>query len=74
MMQIYASAASAPKQRVPNLLFGMRAMDWMQLVAFKRLSPKLGFRFTPFYWMRLLLLAYAADLNWKPLGTKPVFT
>jgi hypothetical protein len=45
--------SEAPKQRLPNLLFGMRAMEsceqtatsdrcW-QIVAFKRLSPKLEF-------------------------------
>ena len=75
--------SEAPKQRLPNLSFGMRAMvtreqtatsdrSW-QIVAFKRLSPKLGFRFLPIE-CPFLLVAYAADLNWKPSGTKPVFT
>ena len=45
-----------------------------QIVALKRLSPKLGFRFPPSIECPLLPVAYAADLNWKPWGTKPVFT
>jgi hypothetical protein len=49
--------SEAPKQRLPNLLIGMRAMgsreqtatsdrSW-QIVAFKRLSPKLELSLSP---------------------------
>jgi hypothetical protein len=75
--------SEAPKRRLPNLFPGMKAMGGLratatsdrawQIVAYKRpVRQNLSFRFS--YCMRCFAVAYAADLNWKPLGTKPVFT
>jgi hypothetical protein len=82
MMQIYASAAEAPKQRLPNLLTGMKAVEGREQplprIVLGRSSlqapvpPKVGF-FLLFNAV-FLLVAYASDFNWKPSGTKPVFT
>jgi hypothetical protein len=36
-------------------------------------SPKLVFSVSPIA-CPVFAVAYAADLNWKPSGTKPVFT
>ena len=75
--------SEAPKQRLPNLFLGMIAMHKREQplprIVLGRsslssaVSPKLEFSLSPIACV-VFAIAYAADLNWKPSGTKPVFT
>jgi hypothetical protein len=73
--------SEAPKQRLPNLLTGMMAVEGREQplprIVLGRSSlqapvpPKVEFSFS---YLMLCLVAYGCDFKWKPSGTKPVFT
>jgi hypothetical protein len=74
--------SEAPKQRVPNLDGGMKAMGSCEQPAtsdrffggsspISAGSPKL--RVFAFFYCMYRSVDYAADLNRKPSGTRPVF-
>jgi len=75
--------SEAPKQRLPNLFLGMIAMHKREQplprIVLGRsspssaVSPKFEFSLSPIACV-VFAIPYAADLNWKPSGTKPVFT
>jgi hypothetical protein len=75
--------SEAPKQRLPNLFLGMMAMHKREqplpriVLGRSSLSsagsPKFEFSLSPIECV-VFAIPYAADLNWKPSGTKPVFT
>jgi len=83
MMQIYASAARLRSSRCPILITARKPLECasnpLPRIVFGKSSltsagsPKLAFSVSPIAGS-LFAVAYAADLNWKPSGTKPVLT
>jgi len=75
--------SEAPKQRLPNLFPGTKAIGGREQplprIVLGRSSltsaglPKLEISLSPIA-CAVFAVTYAADLNWKPSGTKPVFT